>query len=489
MVLVHTLIRFIKLFLAIFMSKPKSPVSALASEDDPNHWINCSDEFTELGLKQCFYRNEEMNNNLPTSMGRSIKIVEANPESITLSWLPNIPELFNPGNNNQWALLILDFPEEIRDPGAGGFDYTDSLLITGGDYDSRTLNYQAEIHTSLTKWKNRHVVLYNPFRNWDIRPAPLVNLPKNAAWCSKYIAPAAMFQRSDGKYILLANGENRKTFAEAPTQQVGAFISADPWNEPFTPLNNNESYFKHNEVPQMQDSFQITSLIRSEEPGYWIGYGNGRSGTDWNIVAVKFDEDFRDFQYYTELLKSKPKVKNGMYFPTVIKYQDSYRMMWVNRWEKNPASWDLYEGLADSELGKFDFNRVKSNPVLKPATHNDGIFRSNHTHQPTYFIENDSLYLTYDGTSRWKTSGNRGNRLFGVARYNSDLEMWIEDARNPLFINPLYGDRLWGPQWNWCNDHLGGVQFLYRLDSQKVLFFYSACAGRDSYRIACARIK
>jgi len=479
-------------FIGEVFSRKKSGKQPFTGEPVKSAWVEISHTIKELPFRQCFIRNEEMNNNLPLKESKPIIITEVTESRIKLSWLPNIPELFHPPTEDslaKWGLMILDFPQSPKDPSPACFDYTEVMLIEGGDYNTLTLNYKPISGGNFRHWRNRRVALYNPFSGWEIRSTPLIEPSAELKWCQTYLAPAGMFRRNDGNYILLTNGESRKSCNEPPKQQVGAFISADPWRVPFQVLNHNQPVFQ--DATQFGESFQITSIVQSQESGYWMAYGNCRKGKQWSIIAVKFDEDFKDTRYFENLIfpAPHPTNKTGVYFPTVVQFQDHYRMMWVNRSGEDKTSWYLSEGIASNEVGPFDYRLVDSNPVFRPAKDNNGIFRSNHTHQPSYFKLNNNLFCLYDGTSRWKTSGNRGNRLFGMAHFDPAEKRWFEDTRNPIFINPLYGHKLWGSEWQWCADHLGGKQFLYETNLDRFLLFYSASCGSDKYKVAGARAK
>lgn len=456
--------------------------------------------FESLPFKQCLIRNEEMNNSLMVEDCHPISIREITKNSMRLSWVPDIPALFAPANHLQkWALMVVDQPNEPISQGIENFDYHKIVLIEGGNQQQRTLFFTAQPHllADIDTWKNAQVILFNPFLSVEYKQKPLISLPPHAErpdWCRAYISPAAMFQRRDGKYILLVNGERRKK-GELPQQKVGAFISSHPWNDDFKPLNSTDisqmtPIFEGSAAHHSGDSFQITSLMKSKDPGYWIGYGNGRNGSRWNVVAVKFDENFNHIEYFNEIIiPAEPNCESGEYFPTVIQYHNHYRMMWVNRLKESYTTWFLTEGISDNELGPFDPQLLTSNPVLLSTTWHNGSFRSNHTHIPAYFLWNNELYCIIDGTSRWSTSGNRANRLFGVMKYDAVKQIWLEDLRNPLFLNPMYGDQAWGDTWKWCNDHLGGRQFFWKMNTGELLFFFSANHGFDNYEVALAKMK
>ncbi|MCI0512432.1 hypothetical protein L0128_04390 [candidate division KSB1 bacterium] len=439
----------------------------------------------------CFVRNEKIDNRLDPDEFPPLKIIAVNDHEIQLNGaLKELPELYHPsGLEEKWGLIVTSRPETPPDPGITNFDYSDVVLIEGGDELTGALTYSTTKQYDYQKWIDQPVVLFNPFRNWQPLPQPLITQAVQPPWAKTYLAPAAMFQRRDGKYILLVNGENRTKFGADPQHKVGAFISDHPLDAPFKLLNPDVAIFRGSKRHGGRDSFQITSLLQSEEAGYWIGYGNARQDKFWQVVAVKFREDFKVIEYFDNLVQPMPATKTGIYFPTVIRYQNAYRMMWVNRRDEHVQNWEFYEGISNHELGPFDYRRVRSNPVFPPVTQNKGSFRSSHSTQTSYFMVEDQLYCLFDGTSQWRASGNRANRLFGLAQYDAGAEKWQEDPRNPLFINPMFGHQLWEEKWQWCADHLGGRPFFYQLADGRLMFIYSACFGADSYKVAAAVCK
>jgi hypothetical protein len=440
-------------------------------------------------FSQCFFRNYELNNNLPTVNSQLIRILNATESEITCSWLPNIPEIFNPAvhdNLAHWALMFVDFPEKLPDASPYNFDYTDIVRIESGDREKKTLCYSSKNIYDYKKWNNRTAVLFNPFCDWEIKSNPIVQFDPTISWHTQYIAPAGLFKRQDQQFIFLINGESRHR-NELPKQKVGAFVTPDPWNGVFSPVNNGDFIFQG---PTGAESFQITSLIQSDRPGDWLGFGNVRRGMKWSVCGVQFHEDFTNIQYFEDLIipPKNPINKLGEYFPDIIYFKGKYRLMWCNLVATSVGDRYISEAISDNILGPFD-STTTGGPVFSKANKNDGIFRSSHTSQTTYFIWQEKLFCLYDGTSCWKASGNRGNRLFGIAVFDELQQQWMENPWNPIFINPIYGDKVWGPEWKWCSDHLGGKPILFQTDPGDLLFFFSACDGTDTYRPGCARAK
>lgn len=470
-------IEFWKIFLSLFDNRGESQLR----------------RFDNFPFYQCLYRNSKNNNLLPHSPIDSLKIMDADENEITFNHLPKIPELLYPAYNNiyaKWALIVLDYPEDPPDPGPDLFDYENMVLINGGDLSQKKLYYTSEKKQPYSSWIGRSAALFNPFYSWEFRPTPLVEKPEDVNWCSKYISPAAFFKHSSGRYVMLINGENRKDMGEQPLQRIGAFISDtdDIYLSNWHLMNNKKPIFTEICNEHGFDSLQMSSLLESDEKGIFWGYCNARKGDHWKIIIIKFTEDFEIIDIIKNVFPDSANLDNysGEYFPTVIKFQDKYRMIWVNRKEER-LDWTLTEGISDSPTGPF--MRISDGNVVEKVTYNSGHFRSSHSHQPSYFIWEDNLYCIIDGTSQYKTSGNRGNRVFGLIRYDTEAGQWYEYEMNPFFMNPMSGHLLWDKKWQWCADHLGGKQqmFVPQPDRPYFILIFSGAYGGDSYKIGCAR--
>jgi len=436
--------------------------------------------------KQCWIRNTEMNNNLALSAGTEITVasVDTGANTITLSWLPYKETIMSPVEGQEWALLNLDLYSGTADPDIGG-TYTDLLKITGGVYATKVLNYTV-IMGAEGNWQAGHrVLLYNMFEmGWTFgnSGSPIISTA-GSGWRSTYVAPGPIFRHSNGNYIMLVTGVDG-----SGVWRVGAF-QATPAEFPdtWTVMNSDAAIF----VPQGGTWCHsrlaiVNNIYKLDAEDRYIGYfwgknSGGRLTTGW----AKFDEDFGNIEYSTLELVSRTSSYDH-HFPTVVRYGGVFRISYnVDTAPGSPSYdyWDqsMYEAFSLTPEGPF------TNPalILAMGLTNDGTFRSSHVTDLNYFIFRNRLYGLLNGTSRYRTSGNRANSMCGLMYWDErkDTPAWVEDKRNPIFINPLYASAsLWGAQYEWASDHFGGRQVFIRKGN--TLYVFTNCNnGTDSYKI------
>jgi len=123
--------------------------------------------------------------------------------TITLNWLPNDYSLFSPVAGKEWALHAVTY---------GGVTRDKTLKITGGNYLTKTLNFEVSGIGGYTtflssNFENRMVALYNPFNStFDVEFYNRLFYPR-PAYATKYDAGTGIFRRkTDGKYCILLFG-------------------------------------------------------------------------------------------------------------------------------------------------------------------------------------------------------------------------------------------------------------------------------------------
>jgi len=162
--------------------------------------------------------------------------------------------------------------------------------------------------------------------------------------------------------------------------------------------------------------------------------------------------------------------------------------MYVDRGDSASTSVDAYtvkEAFSDTPEGPFAYTGSTIS-ILDGIQTNDGIFCSSHCDAFKYMMYNSRLYCIVGGTSRYAKSGTKANRVYGLMYWDErrNTPEWVLDHKSPVFINPLGGD-LWGNEYSWCSDHIGGYPtIIYNKKNGKLYFFYSANHGSDSYEIA-----
>lgn len=435
-------------------------------------------------------RNEEMNNLLSTADGTEITVTSAPlGGDISLSWLPYIPSIWSPAIGHEWALMNLETWPGTEPTRSG--DAQDILRITGGTFSSKDLHYVSEKGLE-TNWSvGDRVALYNPFLSWDLHKIdnPIISNNASASWRSGYVLQGGLFKHSNGNYILLVNG----TPSSLVYSQIGAFQSSDLIN--WTVLNNDTAVFVKGGTGWRQDAILASGRIfklPGEDRYICHCYGYNATDAKYRIGWIKFDEDFSigSIEYSSGEILDSTGIANGYYGIASIRYGSKWRMAYCNRKNGNPDTdqWETREAFADVPEGPFTYSAT----ILTGGSTNDGSIRSSHTDHHYYFLWKGRLYLIIGCTSRYKYSGNRGNRVYGLFYWDEKLATpaWVENPHNPIFINPFYGDEVWNDgDWDWDADHLGISPTLFVNPTDgKLYMFFTANHGTDTYKIGVATI-
>ena len=441
--------------------------------------------------RMVLYRNKEMNNTLSTTDGTEITVsaIDTANNTITLSWLPYVPSIWSPGTGKKWAILNLENISPA-DPSYSG-DYTEAVLIDSGTYSTRVLNY-SDLHGADTNWSTGDkVAIYCPYRSnieW-YGSNPIIGYA-GTGWRSKYVLPCGTFTDSSGNLILLV-----KAKSTAGVLSVGAFQSAgDDWTS-WTAMNGDAAIFTGGGSTWRPDGVTgQSSVIKLPNEDRYISYFCGYNSTSGKreIGWVKFDENFSSdsIEYSSDEIIDSSGSSVGFVQPSVVYYAGKWRMVYLDEDDNSdPASstnpWTLREAFSDTPEGPF----TDAGAIITARTTNDGSYRSGHIAGPAYFMWKGRLYLFVSGTSRYKYSGTRGNAMYGLFYWDDRLATpaWVEDKRNPIFMNPEYGASLWPGEDDWAEDHMGGGMGLaIHPTNGKLYIFFPANAGTDTYQIGMA---
>lgn len=442
-------------------------------------------------LKPCLIRNTEMDNTLAYASGTPITVSSATSTKLTMSWVPFIDTLFNPRPGKEW---VLTFPASHSgtDPSRSG-DYRVWLKITGGTYSTKVLDY-TEVRDDASwnsgDYVSKNVIFLNPFEaGWDIHETYLIGT-KTSTYRSTYLSPAGIFKRTDGKWCLLVNGYNGSEF------QIGAFISSDleHWDE----LAGSPFFTKGGSGWRADNIYISSTVLPSRLDDRLIAYMNGYKSADskWRIGYVKFDEDLTSasIEYSANhIFGTEPTGAAGYYANSVIRYGNRHRMIFQNRTNANPdvSAWEIWEAYSDSELGPFDYVVGTTDPVIATVYTNDGSFRSSHSDAFGMFMYKGRLYMIVAGTSRYKESGNKANRVYGLFYLDERAGgAWREDTRSPLLIHPdRANSNFWSAFETWADDHCGGYPVvIYDEENEKLHLLYTMTSGSNNYKMARATL-
>lgn len=251
-------------------------------------------------------RNEEMDNTLSVTVsdatrglntGTAITVtaIDHTANTITLSWVPNIPDLFSPTAGEEWCLIDLELHS-----GTTGYPngyYANGFRLVSGDYATKTFDYewvQLAGGTETNTVATNRVALYNPDKQGWTRYTgnPVIDNTTvfGAAGSFTEMGVNGVFKRkSDGLYVLLLD-------SIAPTREILYATSPDLLN--WTP--GTSALFTTGR-PSFCSNFMAVQgdPIWMEDIGKWYCLVRGNDGTNFRIGAMTFDDDFSNHKIYT----------------------------------------------------------------------------------------------------------------------------------------------------------------------------------------------
>lgn len=409
--------------------------------------------------------------------------------TLILSWVPYINDLFTPVVGKEWALLDLEncLP---ADPAIDG-DYSSGLSIDSVDYATRTAYYRSTYGTESTILADHRVMLFNPFRSgsWDVDLAEPVIPYAGSGWRAYSTGNGGIFQHSDGTYYMLVNGWQTNS---ASAEKTGVFTSTDL--DTWTARGDTAIWTGSGTGDWRHSAFAATGpLLKLPDEDRYIcyGYGWNATGSHYSLGWVKFNEDLdpESYEWAPEEILDSSGSSSGFYMPSVIRYGGKYRMLYQDRKDGNltVTAWETREATADNPTGPW----TDQGAILTGLSTNQGTWRSSHMGGNCLFLWKGKLYATMGGTARYKMSGTRANRCTGLLYWNNQLDTpaWVEDPRSPLFTLPFYGAYLWNSDYEWCDDHDGGSnEFFVKDETGEIYFFISFGGGGGHYQVGRFKI-
>jgi len=461
---------------------------------DPSYYVYPTDPgvlgkeiSTDFGLDKIFspiiINTEEVNQFLTTPTPITITAIDTVANTVTLSYLPYITEIWNPTIGKEWIVGM----GEGTDGQRAGQDQA-YLRITGGNYATKTLNYD------LTRYEANFVVgsvvyLYNIFNNKNYNfglSTPLISASAGTYY-SQQAKPGGLFKHSDGTYRMLVNGYNGTTW------QVGVFSSPDL--QTWTPMFSSAPVFTYGTASWNVVEIYSTALLKDPINNGYIAYCQGKVTTSSNVGWVRFDEDFTNIEYAPTDIIDLTGTDSGVSSPDVTYFKGKYRLLVTNRsGVLDSVGWGQREYVSYDPLGPwtletedvFDSTTTYSSGPWRNQQYN---YRSSHVDDSRYFIYNNELYALLGGTSRWNKSGSRGERIYGVSYYDRENDTFKENSR--------WRDIGWGPVagsyqfanviWNVPEGHVGGTTIIY-VENNIMYIFYSITQVSNQYEMVCTTV-
>lgn len=442
-----------------------------------------SDDFP---ITQNWYRNEEENNLLSVTDGTEIYVtaIDTVANTITLSYLPFVESIWNPISGQEWALMNL---ENISgaDPCRTG-DYTEGFKITGGNFSTKVLNYDIA-RGSEGNWNvNDKVLLFNPYEGaWTIPATVKIIEQSGSGWRATSVSPGPLFKHSNGNWIILINGIG------ASGNSIGAFQTSDINGGTWTVMNSDAAIFTASGVSSDWRESQLfaSGSVHRLSDGRYMAFVSGYSNTTtkWKIGWIKFDEDFLNISYASAEIIDSSGSSNGFIAPSVVKWNGEYKMLFTDRSDNaNPNSATGGWKLKDANCATIDGTYIVNSTIFAGNLSNDGIYCSSHIDNCFAFVWKETLYVLTGGTSWYKHSGNRGNRVTGLIKYDVDSDSWIEDTKSPIFAGWPYGNDFWNFTWGY--DHLGGYPCLIINGEDRLCYFFLSASIGGVYGVIYVKL-
>ena len=236
----------------------------------------------------------------------------------------------------------------------------------------------------------------------------------------------------NNRYVVLLNGRS-------PYNQVGYAYSTDL--ETWTHGNNQEPIIKND-----YHSYFATNVYSS---GNAIDIGNNRIA----FFLTGYDASSNRRIFYAEMNKdvSGLTISTIPVFaslnnisPAVAKCGNEYHML-VEKRNTTDLKLSIVEHYKSTSLNS---GWSKVGEFGSEYNDNNSIWLEGHSDNYMLFTENGNLYALVSGTSRYKTSGVRGDRVVGIMAYDKTSNKWTPlNSYAPEIIAPMYFQdmgELWG---------------------------------------------
>lgn len=440
----------------------------------------------EFPADMVMFRNEELDNTLSLAEGTEITVsaINTTADQITLSFVPYKSDLWSPTEGEEYALLNAS-THPTSDPAISG-DYADIMLLESGTYTTGVFDYAVKRGAEGNWSVGDTVIIYNPWKSamefWDENP---VIEEGAAAWRSEHVTPAGCFIHSDGSLVMLVNGRNSSTSEVS----IGAFKSDSTDWSTFSVLNSDAAIFSPGGTGWRQNAIGGRGSVRKlRNDDRYIMYVDGKDASNnRNLGWVKFDEDFTagSLEYSTSVLTdtSATSSPSGHSHPQVTFTDGAYHLFYRDNADGTLTNTVIREAVSYKPDGTF----TGHDTVYACSDLANANYASSHGSPLGVFFWFGRMTLITGGTSQYSYAGNKCNKSGGLWYRTEDNE-WVQDTRNPVFINPWYTDEVWGT-YSWAEDHIGnlGTPLMHPTDGYMYVPF-SITSGSDNYKIGFWRL-
>jgi len=375
---------------------------------------------------------------------------------------------------------ILWFLMSLEDFNAGGVGYTGDYTTQKKIISFNLPNNRLYLNTVTNLSIGEKVCLYSPFANYKFLPgqtaAGVINSAGAPAWRDKYVQPGPVwYDTVNSRYIMLVNG--RSTIANK--LQIGWAVSDDliTWtmqngDAPII-LTTDKAFFANNVFATGAPNFIDDDTVAITVCCY-DGSNNVRG------AIIYFDKDM-----------------SGWTLPDTIAFNDipcygPSLIYFENKWHLTFLS--IIGDISTSKFPHYTSDTIDSGYILEGYVYenewdgNDSIFCEGYMAGHIMLEEEGELYLIGSGYSRYTMSGNRGNGVHGLFKYDKTGNTWYpHNTFPPEIINPFYFAAL-GLDYDWASDHCGGCISIFKTDNGKCYYFTAMNNGSDTYQVAALEL-
>ena len=142
----------------------------------------------------------------------------------------------------------------------------------------------------------------------------------------------------------------------------------------------------------------------------------------------------------------------------------------------------LFIATSNNRLGPFTMKGI----IPMGSYVNDSMAGSYWLSHNCIFWYKGNLYLSAGASSKYSTSGSRGNFLMDLYTIDLDNCDLVRLEEDPAFMNALWMDLFGYTTLQWEADHLGNFYYIVDNTNSKLRCVYSATYGSNNYKIGIA---
>lgn len=430
------------------------------------------DEFSIVdNLKQSLIRTANGDNitDWDDSSIEPLEIVSIDGNTLYLSALPE--EFFVSTDQFDWFVLTLD-DYNTSDPGTDG-DYLTMDKIVSFNFENNSITLADATGFDV----GEPVCIYSMWVNYEFLANQenygIFNNNLSSSWRRRYINPGPVWYDDDkGRFVLLLDGRNGND------PQIGFGYSYDlvDWHIG----NNDEPIITHSDHTNFALQCMAEGNVVELDDNRVAFAVMGRDASSYNHThIVTMNRDCTEIEISDGLAEDI-----NAYTCSLVYYKCKYYLIITNN-TGGLDGWTVEMRESDSLLGPYT---KKCDVIGSQYDNNKSVWLEGWCDMHCPFVERGKLYMLMGGTSRYRWSAVKANRVTGLMEYDDQTNSWkITNPYAPELIFPMYTYRILGTGYNWAGGHMGG--FLTFIKWNGTCYFFCAFTSSASkYRVAAIRL-